>query len=244
MSYITLMNAFLDRSGGVLSAPAQAMYLRLFGIANRLGWPPWFCVTNKELLKSLRIGSEHTLRDARTELSSCGCILWRPRGRRLYYHLCTIDRAPALPSGENVSTSLKAASLPSGKISSSGGGGARSATEGVSQPQRRKSAHPPYAGSGPSAIPAPRAAFFPRPRHDMPHHAAPAADLLRQKTNLLDKEPSIPLPTSMKGAPHHGTHLPQRPPHPPCQPAAASLPRPSDPDDFAARLARRRHPWD
>ena len=75
INYVKQMNAFIEQSAGKLGAKEQAMYLRLFGIANSLGWPEWFDVANSQLMRELGIKSEHTIIAMKRKLQVNGFIL-------------------------------------------------------------------------------------------------------------------------------------------------------------------------
>lgn len=74
MNYVLQLNAFCEKAVGKLDAKEQAMYLRLFYIANRLGWPEWFSVANSQLMRELQIKSKDTARAVRRSLIDKGFI--------------------------------------------------------------------------------------------------------------------------------------------------------------------------
>lgn len=74
MNYVVQLNAFCQKSASVLDAKEQAMYLRLFYIANTLGWPEWFSVANSQLMRELQIKTKNTVRSVRHSLMEKGFI--------------------------------------------------------------------------------------------------------------------------------------------------------------------------
>ena len=74
MKFIDQLKAFGEQSAGVLDAKEQAMYLRLFLIANKLGWPVKFPVSIDQLKKELGIASSHTIINLKRSLEEHGFI--------------------------------------------------------------------------------------------------------------------------------------------------------------------------
>lgn len=89
MNYVRQLNAFGEKSIGVLNAKEQAMYLRLFLIANQLKWPEWFEVANSQLMRELGMRWKKTIIDARRELEKKGFIRSVDPGHKMKtrYHL-------------------------------------------------------------------------------------------------------------------------------------------------------------
>lgn len=89
MNYVRQLNAFGEKSIGVLNAKEQAMYLRLFLIANQLKWPEWFEVANSQLMRELGMRWKKTIIDARRELEKKGFIQSVDPGHKMKtrYHL-------------------------------------------------------------------------------------------------------------------------------------------------------------
>lgn len=89
MNYVRQLNAFGEKSIGVLNVKEQAMYLRLFLIANQLKWPEWFEVANSQLMRELGMRWKKTIIDARRELEKKGFIRSVDPGHKMKtrYHL-------------------------------------------------------------------------------------------------------------------------------------------------------------
>lgn len=89
MNYVRQLNAFGEKSIGVLNAKEQAVYLRLFLIANQLKWPEWFEVANSQLMRELGMRWKKTIIDARRELEKNGFIQSVDPGHKMKtrYHL-------------------------------------------------------------------------------------------------------------------------------------------------------------
>ena len=89
MNYVRQLNAFGEKSIGVLNAKEQAMYLRLFLIANQLKWPEWFEVANSQLMRELGMRWKKTIINARRELEKKGFIQSVDPGHKMKtrYHL-------------------------------------------------------------------------------------------------------------------------------------------------------------
>lgn len=89
MNYVRQLNAFGEKSIGVLNAKEQAVYLRLFLIANQLKWPEWFEVANSQLMRELGMRWKKTIIDARRELEKKGFICSVDPGHKMKtrYHL-------------------------------------------------------------------------------------------------------------------------------------------------------------
>lgn len=98
MNYVRQLNAFGEKSIGVLNAKEQAMYLRLFLIHNTLRRPEWFTVSNTQLMRELKIKSEHTVIKIREQLRQKGFLIFRStgQGKMIAYHM------PILYSGTPV----------------------------------------------------------------------------------------------------------------------------------------------
>ena len=96
MNYVRQLNAFGEKSIGVLNAKEQAMYLRLFLIANQLKWPEWFEVANSQLMRELGMRWKKTIINARRELEKKGFIQSVDPGHKMKtrYHLiqCTCQQ--------------------------------------------------------------------------------------------------------------------------------------------------------
>ena len=89
MNYVRQLNAFGEKSIGVLNAKEQAMYLRLFLIHNTLRRPEWFTVSNTQLMRELKIKSEHTVIKLREQLHQKGFLIFRStgQGKMIAYHM-------------------------------------------------------------------------------------------------------------------------------------------------------------
>ena len=89
MNYVRQLNAFGEKSIGVLNAKEQAMYLRLFLIHNALRRPEWFTVSNTQLMRELDIKSEHTVIKLREQLRQKGFLIFRStgQGKMIAYHM-------------------------------------------------------------------------------------------------------------------------------------------------------------
>ena len=89
MNYVRQLNAFGEKSIGVLNGKEQAVYLRLFLIANQLKWPEWFEVANSQLMRELGMRWKKTIIDARRELEKNGFIQSVDPGHKMKtrYHL-------------------------------------------------------------------------------------------------------------------------------------------------------------
>lgn len=89
MNYVRQLNAFGEKSIGVLNAKEQAVYLRLFLIANQLKWPEWFEVANSQLMRELGMRWKKTIIDAKRELEKKGFIRSIDPGHKMKtrYHL-------------------------------------------------------------------------------------------------------------------------------------------------------------
>lgn len=89
MNYVRQLNAFGEKSIGVLNAKEQAMYLRLFLIHNTLRRPEWFTVSNTQLMRELDIKSEHTVIKLREQLHQKGFLIFRStgQGKMIAYHM-------------------------------------------------------------------------------------------------------------------------------------------------------------
>lgn len=74
MKFIDQLKAFGEQSAGVLDAKEQAMYLRLFLIANKLGWPEWFPVSTSQLMHDLGIKKRKLAVDIKNQLVEKGFI--------------------------------------------------------------------------------------------------------------------------------------------------------------------------
>lgn len=107
MNYVRQLNAFGEKSIGVLNAKEQAMYLRLFLIANQLKWPEWFEVANSQLMRELGMGWKKTIIDARRELEKKGFIRSVDPGHKMKtrYHLIQLyDDASKGSKNEPITT--------------------------------------------------------------------------------------------------------------------------------------------
>lgn len=89
MNYVRQLNAFGEKSIGVLNAKEQAMYLRLFFIANQLKWPDWFEVANSQIMREAGIKSKVTIISTRRSLEEKGFIQSINPGhkKKMRYHL-------------------------------------------------------------------------------------------------------------------------------------------------------------
>ncbi len=89
MNYVRQLNAFGEKSIGVLNAKEQAMYLRLFLIANQLKWPEWYEVANSQLMREAGIKSKVTIISTRQSLERKGFIQSIDPGhkKKMRYHL-------------------------------------------------------------------------------------------------------------------------------------------------------------
>lgn len=89
MNYVRQLNAFGEKSIGVLNAKEQAMYLRLFLMHNTLRRPEWFTVSNTQLMRELKIKSEHTVIKLREQLRQKGFLIFRStgQGKMIAYHM-------------------------------------------------------------------------------------------------------------------------------------------------------------
>ena len=89
MNYVRQLNAFGEKSIGVLNAKEQAMYLRLFLIHNTLRRPEWFTVSNTQLMRELKIKSEHTVIKIREQLRQKGFLVFKStgQGKMIAYHM-------------------------------------------------------------------------------------------------------------------------------------------------------------
>ena len=89
MNYVRQLNAFGEKSIGVLNAKEQAMYLRLFLIANQLKWPDWFEVANSQIMREAGIKSKVTIISTRRSLEEKGFIQSIDPGhkKKMRYHL-------------------------------------------------------------------------------------------------------------------------------------------------------------
>lgn len=107
MNYVRQLNAFGEKSIGVLNAKEQAMYLRLFLIANQLKWPEWFEVANSQLMRELGMGWKKTIIDVRRELEKKGFIRSVDPGHKMKtrYHLIQLyDDASKGSKNEPITT--------------------------------------------------------------------------------------------------------------------------------------------
>ena len=110
MNYVRQLNAFGEKSIGVLNAREQAMYLRLFLIANQLKWPEWFEVANSQLMRELGMRWKKTIIDARRELEKKGFIRSVDPGHKMKtrYHLIQLyDDASKCTCQQKLDTKLK-----------------------------------------------------------------------------------------------------------------------------------------
>lgn len=108
MNYVRQLNAFGEKSIGVLNAKEQAVYLRLFLIANQLKWPEWFEVANSQLMRELGMRWKKTIIDARRELEKNGFIQSVDPGHKMKtrYHLIQLyDDASKGSKNEPITTS-------------------------------------------------------------------------------------------------------------------------------------------
>lgn len=95
MNYVTQLNAFCEKAVGVLDAKEQAMYLRLFYIANRLKWPEWFSVANSQLMRELKAGKNVVI-SLKRSLQKKGFIEVLDPGHKkaTMYHLVPLVEIP------------------------------------------------------------------------------------------------------------------------------------------------------
>lgn len=103
MNYVRQLNAFGEKSIGVLNAKEQAMYLRLFLIHNALRRPEWFTVSNTQLMRELDIKSEHTVIKLREQLRQKGFLIFRStgQGKMIAYHMPILySDTPAKNAGD------------------------------------------------------------------------------------------------------------------------------------------------
>lgn len=103
MNYVRQLNAFGEKSIGVLNAKEQAMYLRLFLIHNALRRPEWFTVSNTQLMRELDIKSEHTVIKLREQLRQKGFLIFRStgQGKMIAYHMPILySGTPAKNAGD------------------------------------------------------------------------------------------------------------------------------------------------
>lgn len=103
MNYVRQLNAFGEKSIGVLNAKEQAMYLRLFLIHNTLRRPEWFTVSNTQLMRELKIKSEHTVIKLREQLRQKGFLIFRStgQGKMIAYHMPILySDTPAKNAGD------------------------------------------------------------------------------------------------------------------------------------------------
>ena len=91
INYVKQMNAFLEKSVGVLGAREQAVYLRLFGIWNKLQFPECFDVADSQLARELSI-NRCTVIKARKELRERGFISFTapPKRKPIKYRIFTL----------------------------------------------------------------------------------------------------------------------------------------------------------
>lgn len=94
MNYVKQLNAFMEKSIGRLNAKEQAMYLRLFNIANKLKWRDWFDVADSQLMHELMI-SRNTLKGIRDRLVASGFVQTSEpaNGKMRKYHLIDLEDA-------------------------------------------------------------------------------------------------------------------------------------------------------
>lgn len=93
MNYLLEIQAFERKMRRVpLSRDAQLLWYKLMQFANLLWWPETFNVDNKRLMEMSRIGSKHTLIDARNELVEAGLISFTPgkKGTPSSYQLISV----------------------------------------------------------------------------------------------------------------------------------------------------------
>ncbi len=93
MNYVKQLSAFLELSTGKLNAKEQAMYLRLFKIANELRWREWFEVADSQLMRELMISSRNTIKAIREKLVEAGFIqvTFSGTGRLIKYRLVDLE---------------------------------------------------------------------------------------------------------------------------------------------------------
>ena len=114
MNYVRQLNAFGEKSIGVLNAKEQAMYLRLFLIHNALRRPEWFAVSNTQLMRELDIKSEHTVIKLREQLRQKGFLIFRSigQGKMIAYHMPILySDTPAKNAGVDAGTPAKNADI-------------------------------------------------------------------------------------------------------------------------------------
>ena len=114
MNYVRQLNAFGEKSIGVLNAKEQAMYLRLFLIHNALRRPEWFTVSNTQLMRELDIKSEHTVIKLREQLRQKGFLIFRSigQGKMIAYHMPILySDTPAKNAGVDAGTPAKNADI-------------------------------------------------------------------------------------------------------------------------------------
>lgn len=89
MNYVKQLNAFMEKSIGILNAKEQAVYLRLFKIANELHWREGFEVADSQLMRELMISSRNTIKAIRETLIEKGFIkvTYSGTGRLIKYNL-------------------------------------------------------------------------------------------------------------------------------------------------------------
>lgn len=118
MNYVRQLNAFGEKSIGVLNAKEQAMYLRLFLIHNTLRRPEWFTVSNTQLMRELKIKSEHTVIKLREQLHQKGFLIFRStgQGKMIAYHMPILySDTPAKNAVVETGTPAKNADIIKGK---------------------------------------------------------------------------------------------------------------------------------
>lgn len=118
MNYVRQLNAFGEKSIGVLNAKEQAMYLRLFLIHNALRRPEWFTVSNTQLMRELDIKSEHTVIKLREQLRQKGFLIFRStgQGKMIAYHMPILySDTPAKNAVVDAGTPAKNADIIKGK---------------------------------------------------------------------------------------------------------------------------------
>ncbi len=88
IDYLNRFNQFLESS--VLPPSAQLLYYKLLHIFNRAGWPPTVGVDNQRMMALAGLGSEPTLRRARSKLCDAGFIRYQSgkKGSPNRYALC------------------------------------------------------------------------------------------------------------------------------------------------------------
>lgn len=120
MNYVRQLNAFGEKSIGVLNAKEQAVYLRLFLIHNTLRRPEWFTVSNTQLMRELKIKSEHTVIKIREQLRQKGFLIFRStgQGKMIAYHMPILYcGTPVKNAGVETGTPAKNAGDPCKKCS-------------------------------------------------------------------------------------------------------------------------------